>query len=61
MNKWGDGKPGHGLIPDWKPIEYKPADVIVPYFLPDTPATRGDLAAMYTSFNRMDQGILHKL
>ncbi|GFN86815.1 N-sulphoglucosamine sulphohydrolase-like [Plakobranchus ocellatus] len=57
MNKWGNGQPGHGHIPDWKPIEYDPAKVIVPYFLPDTPATRADIAAMYTSFNRMDQGI----
>lgn len=57
MNKWGDGQAGHGRIPDWNPIQYRPEDVIVPYFLPDTPATRGDIAAMYTSFNRMDQGI----
>ncbi|RUS78784.1 hypothetical protein EGW08_013468, partial [Elysia chlorotica] len=56
-NLWGDGQPGRGVIPDWRPHVYDPAKVIVPYFLPDTPATREDLAAMYTSFNRMDQGI----
>ncbi|XP_035829608.1 N-sulphoglucosamine sulphohydrolase-like [Aplysia californica] len=46
-----------GLIPDWTPQIYNPDDVIVPYFLPDTDVTRQDLAAMYTSFGRMDQGV----
>ena len=55
-NLWGNGEKGHGRIPDWKPHVYDPAKVDVPYFLPDTPVTREDLAAMYTSFNRMDQG-----
>lgn len=56
MNNWGNGQPGMGVIEDWKSETYDPASVIVPYFLPDTPATRQDIAAMYTSFNRMDQG-----
>jgi hypothetical protein len=45
-----------GVIEDWKPETYDPNSVIVPYFLPNTQATRQDIAAMYTSFNRMDQG-----
>lgn len=28
----------------------------VPYFIPDTPAARADLAAQYTTIGRMDQG-----
>lgn len=56
MNKWGNGQPGMGKIEDWKPENYDPDSVFVPFFLPDTPATREDIAAMYTSFNRMDQG-----
>lgn len=28
----------------------------VPYFVPDTPAARADLAAQYTTIGRMDQG-----
>ncbi|GFO08663.1 N-sulphoglucosamine sulphohydrolase [Plakobranchus ocellatus] len=57
LNLWGDGGQGHGRIPDWEPHVYDPDKVLVPYFLPDTRAAREDIAAMYTSFNRMDQGI----
>lgn len=53
----GDGMtPGAGIIPDWKPTVYKPSEVEVPYFLPDTPATRGDIAALYKTYSRLDQG-----
>lgn len=31
--------------------------MIVPYFVPDTPAAKADLAAQYTTVNRMDQGM----
>ncbi|XP_046382040.2 N-sulphoglucosamine sulphohydrolase-like [Haliotis rufescens] len=55
--KFGNGEPGMGVISDWTPVKYGPSDVMVPYFLPDTPATRQDLADMYTTFSRMDQGI----
>lgn len=56
--KFGDGvTPGTGVIPDWKPLTYKPEDVEVPYFLPDTPATRQDLANMYKTYSRFDQGV----
>ncbi|KAH3848942.1 N-sulphoglucosamine sulphohydrolase-like isoform X2 [Dreissena polymorpha] len=56
--KFGDGtSPGTGVIPDWKPEVYTPEDVEVPYFLPDTPATRQDLANMYKTYSRFDQGV----
>ena len=54
--KFGNGKPGMGTIPDWTPQYYNPDDLQVPYFLPDTAATRQDLANMYTTYSRMDQG-----
>ena len=60
--KFGDGTtPGTGVIPDWKPTVYGPSDVEVPYFLPDTPATRGDLAALYKTYSRLDQGMFENL
>nr|XP_047906275.1 N-sulphoglucosamine sulphohydrolase [Anser cygnoides] len=46
-----------GRIPDWKPQLYRPEEVQVPPFVPDTPAARADLAAQYTTIGRMDQGI----
>lgn len=46
-----------GLIPDWKPVLYSPDEVIVPYFVQDTPAARQDIAAQYTTISRLDQGI----
>ncbi|XP_060027833.1 N-sulphoglucosamine sulphohydrolase isoform X9 [Erinaceus europaeus] len=55
--KFGNGEPGMGWIPDWTPQTYHPQDVLVPYFVPDTPAARADLAAQYTTIGRMDQGI----
>lgn len=54
--KFGNGEPGMGMIPDWKPISYSPDQVIVPYFIQDTPAARLDLAAQYTTMSRLDQG-----
>ncbi|XP_011385816.2 N-sulphoglucosamine sulphohydrolase, partial [Pteropus vampyrus] len=55
--KFGNGESGMGRIPDWTPQAYGPQDVLVPYFIPDTPAARADLAAQYTTIGRMDQGI----
>ncbi|XP_004860943.1 N-sulphoglucosamine sulphohydrolase isoform X2 [Heterocephalus glaber] len=55
--KFGNGESGMGHIPDWTPQTYDPQDVVVPYFVPDTPAARADLAAQYTTIGRMDQGI----
>lgn len=54
--KFGNGEPGMGLIPDWTPVLYSPDEVVVPYFIPDTPAARSDIAAQYTTISRMDQG-----
>ncbi len=56
--KFGNGSPGMGLIEDWKPVIYQPSEVIVPYFIPDTSAARIDLAALYTTVSRVDQGIV---
>ncbi|KAL8619253.1 hypothetical protein ACOMHN_050034 [Nucella lapillus] len=55
--KFGNGEPGMGVIPDWKPARYDPAQVAVPYFVQDTPAAREDIAAQYTTISRLDQGI----
>ncbi|XP_048869152.1 N-sulphoglucosamine sulphohydrolase [Brienomyrus brachyistius] len=55
--KFGNGDSGMGRIPDWTPRHYTPEEVKVPYFIPDTPAARADLAAQYTTVSRLDQGI----
>jgi len=55
--KFGDGSAGMGVIDDWSPVHYDPGDVIVPYFVQDTPAARADIAAQYTTISRLDQGI----
>lgn len=55
--KYGNGQPGMGNIADWEPVLYKPEDVLVPDYLPDTPATREDIAAQYTTISRLDQGV----
>ena len=46
-----------GIIPDWEPVLYKPEEVLVPAWLPDTPATKEDIAAQYTTLSRLDQGV----
>ncbi len=38
------------------PIKYSPNDVLVPPFLPDTPACRAELAQYYEAVSRIDQG-----
>jgi len=38
-------------------VVYDPKDVIVPPFLPDTPACRAELAQYYQSVSRLDQGV----
>ncbi|XP_071802190.1 N-sulphoglucosamine sulphohydrolase-like [Asterias amurensis] len=55
--KFGNGDPGMGLIPDWVPTKYDPSEVVVPGFVQDTPIARGDISAQYTTISRMDQGI----
>jgi N-sulfoglucosamine sulfohydrolase len=37
-------------------IRYEPSDAVVPPWLPDTPATRAELAQYYQSVSRLDQG-----
>ncbi|XP_076841188.1 N-sulfoglucosamine sulfohydrolase [Brachyhypopomus gauderio] len=55
--KFGNGESGMGRIPDWEPQYYTPDQVEVPYFVPDTPLARADIAAQYTTVSRLDQGI----
>lgn len=55
--KFGDGGAGMGHIPDWHPVRYDPAHVVVPYFVQNTSAAREDLAAQYTTLSRLDQGV----
>lgn len=56
--KFGNGDVGMGTIPDWRPIYYIPEQLQLPYFVPDTIATRKDMAAQYTTISRLDQGNL---
>ena len=43
--------------PGIKEVKYDPKDVIVPPFLPDTPACRAELAQYCQSVSRIDQGL----
>lgn len=43
--------------PGVEAVRYDPKDVIVPPFLPDTPACRAELAQYYESVSRVDQGL----
>lgn len=55
-NSFGNEPPGkepEGVVP----VHYKPADVIVPPFLPDTPICRAELAQYYESISRIDSGV----
>ena len=56
--KFGNGEAAMGSIVDWKPTLYRPDQVRVPYFVPDTSAARLDLAAQYTTISRLDQGLV---
>jgi len=53
-NPFGNRPQGY---PGITPVVFKPEDVIVPPFLPDTPATRAELAEYYQSIARLDQGV----
>ncbi|XP_041978598.1 N-sulphoglucosamine sulphohydrolase [Aricia agestis] len=55
--RFGSGQPGAGVIPDWTPWYYQWDEVAVPYHVQDTEAARRDLAAMYTTMSRLDQGV----
>jgi N-sulfoglucosamine sulfohydrolase len=55
-NSFGNEPPGEepkGIVP----VHYKPEDVIVPPFLPDTPTCRAELAQYYESISRVDSGV----
>jgi N-sulfoglucosamine sulfohydrolase len=50
-------RPRGQSYPGIEPVHYDPADVIVPPFLPDTPACRAELAQYYESVSRADAGL----
>jgi N-sulfoglucosamine sulfohydrolase len=61
---WATGKPNSfGNKPAGKepkgvvPVHYKPNEVIVPSFLPDTAACRAELAQYYEAISRVDSGV----
>ncbi len=54
-DRFGNKPPGEAY-PGIEKRTYNPADVIVPDYLPDNPATRDELAQYYQSVDRMDQG-----
>lgn len=53
-NSFGNKKGGY---PGVKEVAYKPGEVIVPEFLPDTEESRKELAEYYQSVSRLDQGV----
>jgi N-sulfoglucosamine sulfohydrolase len=55
-NSFGNKRPGESY-PGVEPVHYRPEEVIVPPFLPDTPACRAELAQYYESISRADAGL----
>lgn len=55
-NKFGNRDEGY---PGIHPVTYDPDEVIVPPFLPDTAASRAEIAEYYQSVSRLDEGIGH--
>jgi N-sulfoglucosamine sulfohydrolase len=53
-NLFGNRPEGY---PGVTPVTFRPEDVIVPAYLPDTEATRLELAEYYQSISRLDQGV----
>ena len=53
-NSFGNRPAGY---PGIDPVRYRPADVRVPTYLPDTPACRAELAEYYQAVSRLDQGV----
>lgn len=51
---FGNKQGGHPGVDEQK---YSPDEVLVPPFLPDTPACRAELAQYYQSVSRIDQGL----
>lgn len=52
-------KPRKGSHVGIDEVFYDPDDVLVPPFLPDTPACRAEIAQYYQSCSRIDQGLGH--
>ena len=50
---WGITKSSRG----YDPVNYDPAKVVVPGFLPDTPEVRESIAGYYQQITRMDHGV----
>ncbi len=50
-------KPNRGAFPQINEVFYKPSEVEVPAFLPDTPTSRAELAQYAQSVSRVDQGV----
>jgi N-sulfoglucosamine sulfohydrolase len=46
-----------GFYPGVKPVRYKPEDVVVPPWMPDSAASRRELAEYYQAISRLDQGL----
>ncbi len=55
-DRFGNKRAGQSY-PGVEEVIYSPKDVIVPPFLPDTPACRAELAQYYQSVSRIDQGL----
>jgi len=53
-NRFGNRPEGYPGVTE---VTYRPEDVIVPPFLPDTPESRAELAEYYQSVSRLDQGV----
>lgn len=51
------GNLANGEYPGVTTVKYDPKDVVVPRYLPDTPACRAELAQYYQSVSRVDQGV----
>lgn len=56
-NRFGNPVRGEAGYAGVAEVLYDPAKVIVPPFLPDTPACRAELAMYYQSVSRVDQGL----
>jgi N-sulfoglucosamine sulfohydrolase len=56
-NRFGNPAPGSPGYAGIRETTYDPREVLVPGFLPDTPACRAELAQYYQSVSRIDQGV----
>ncbi|MBL9211227.1 MAG: sulfatase [Opitutaceae bacterium] len=53
-NRFGNRDSGYAGI---TPVTFRPEDIPVPAYLPDTPACRAELAEYYQAIARLDQGV----